>query len=396
MEVMKFMKHVVGLDCDLAAFESAWVSGIIRAAQQSRPLRKQSTTLSVKTLLFMEEYLCDKSKALVDRYACGVFLFAIYARARFGDLRKISKIWVDSAPTSSECSLGFIEAHSESHKMRATGNRLGAHLPLIAPIKGARAPAAKRRPAAAIKRGGKGRCKRATVRPVRKPSLKKDSFAEVVFLPARPDKPLPPCGWARSKPDGKIWFAPYNANFAKTKPLNLKVQRTKQIEKKDGTRVFSGTKIFKAWHAKQMASFIQGRCFMALENVLALLSCNENTRALMAYAGRGRVFLLCADRKAKLWEARCSHIGLIGHVLLSQTTLQGYECLPAADHCVAEWNPLNAKPMHTWLNPTQKSGHSARLKMLGNSVVPAQAKLAFETLLSLHRRARESAFDDEA
>ena len=49
---------------------------------------------------------------------------------------------------------------------------------------------------------------------------------EVVFLPARPDKPLPACGWARSKPDGKIWFAPYNANFAKTQPLNLKVAGT--------------------------------------------------------------------------------------------------------------------------------------------------------------------------
>ncbi|CAL1155693.1 unnamed protein product [Cladocopium goreaui] len=112
----------------------------------------------------------------------------------------------------------------------------------------ARVPVAKRRPAAAIKRGGKGKCKRATARSVRKPSLKKDKFVEVVFLPARPDKPLPACGWARSKPDGKIWFAPYNANFAKTQPLNLKVvQRTKQTEKKDGTKVFSGTKIFKAW-----------------------------------------------------------------------------------------------------------------------------------------------------
>ena len=90
----------------------------------------------------------------------------------------------------------------------------------------ARVPVAKRRPAAAIKRGGKGKCKRATARSVRKPSLKKEKVVEIVFLPARPDKPLPACGWARSKPDGKIWFAPYNANFAKTQPLNLKVAGT--------------------------------------------------------------------------------------------------------------------------------------------------------------------------
>eukprot|EP00435_Cladocopium_sp_Y103_P043649 s2024_g12.t1 len=136
MEVLKFMKHVVGLDCDMTAFDSAWVRGIIQAAQQSRPLRKQSMTLNVKTLVYMESFLCDSSKALVDRFACGVFLFAVYAKARFGDLRKISKFIIDTAPDSSEGSLGYLEAHSESHKMRATGNRLGAHLPLIAHIKG--------------------------------------------------------------------------------------------------------------------------------------------------------------------------------------------------------------------------------------------------------------------
>eukprot|EP00435_Cladocopium_sp_Y103_P042781 s2110_g11.t3 len=136
VEVLKFMKFVVGLDCDLSAFDSAWVSGVIRSAQQARPLRKQSTTLNVKTIQFLESFLCDHNKSLVDRYAVGVFLFAIFSRARFGDLRLIAKIFVDSVEENSDGSLGFLEMHSSSHKMRATGNRLGAHLPLIAPIKG--------------------------------------------------------------------------------------------------------------------------------------------------------------------------------------------------------------------------------------------------------------------
>ena len=135
-EVMKFMRHVVGLDCDLTAFDSAWVSGIIRAAEQSRPLRKQSTTLNVKSLLFLEDFLSDSKRALVDRYAVGVFLFAVYARARFGDLKRISRSIVDEVEENKDGSLGYLELHSDSHKMRATGNRLGAHLPLIAPIKG--------------------------------------------------------------------------------------------------------------------------------------------------------------------------------------------------------------------------------------------------------------------
>lgn len=135
-EVLKFAKHVVGLDCDLSALQSAWVSGIIRAAQQQRPLRKQSTTLNVKTLQFLEAYLCNPAFALVDRYAAGVFLFAVYSRARFGDLKRVARIIIDEVRDASEGSLGFVEMMSESHKMRATGNRLGAHLPLIAPIKG--------------------------------------------------------------------------------------------------------------------------------------------------------------------------------------------------------------------------------------------------------------------
>ena len=135
-EVLKFMHHVVGLQCDLGAFETAWISGIIRSAQQSRPLRKQSTTLNVKTLQFMESFMMDDRRAVVDRYAVGVFLFAVYSRARFGDLRRISCAIVDEVEASGSPSLGFLELHSSSHKMRATGNRLGAHLPPIAPIKG--------------------------------------------------------------------------------------------------------------------------------------------------------------------------------------------------------------------------------------------------------------------
>lgn len=133
---MKFMHHVVGLDCDLTAFNSAWVCGIIRSSQQSRPLRRQSSTLNVKSLLFLEMFLADQKRALVDRFAAGVFLFAVYARARFGDLRRISRAIIDEVQENADGSLGFIELHSDSHKMRATGNRLGAHLPLIAPIKG--------------------------------------------------------------------------------------------------------------------------------------------------------------------------------------------------------------------------------------------------------------------
>ena len=87
-EVMKFSKHVMGLECDVAAFETAWVNGIFRLAGQNRPMRKQSSVLTVAALQFLEAELDNENLALVDRYAIGVILFSTYSRARFGDLRK--------------------------------------------------------------------------------------------------------------------------------------------------------------------------------------------------------------------------------------------------------------------------------------------------------------------
>ena len=136
LEVLRFAKHVVGLSRQLEAFESAWVAGIVRAAAQNRPLRKQSSVLTVSALQYLETILEDETVALVDRYAAGVILSATYSRARFGDLRQIAGIVIDEAPKGERDQLGYLEMDSASHKMRATGNRLGAHLPLVAPLKG--------------------------------------------------------------------------------------------------------------------------------------------------------------------------------------------------------------------------------------------------------------------
>lgn len=70
--------------------------------------------------------------------------------------------------------------------------------------------------------------------------------------------------------------------------------------------------------------------------------------------------------------------------------LQGCNFRPCDDHCVSRWNPLNEKPMHKWLDPEQQDGDSERMKMLGNQVVPAQAALAFETILKMRKDFRVS------
>ena len=71
----------------------------------------------------------------MDRYAVGVMLFAVFSRARIGDLAPVQKVIVDVCMVDVEHE-GFIEVVSQSHKMRMASTALGLHLPLIAPGRG--------------------------------------------------------------------------------------------------------------------------------------------------------------------------------------------------------------------------------------------------------------------
>ncbi|CAK9005959.1 unnamed protein product [Durusdinium trenchii] len=131
--------------------------------------------------------------------------------------------------------------------------------------------------------------------------------------------------------------------------------------------------------------------FLLLENVGALLSKEKQCRALLHYilkaakrsldvhwattrltnvglpASRARVFLLLAARGESLWE--------------------DYICPEVETHCRA-WNPIAQQPMYKWLSQEQSKKDKVRLNMCGNMVVPCQATLAFESLLTMRRAAQ--------
>ena len=62
----------------------------------------------------------------------GCKLFAVFARARLGDLKSISKFTLDTSDGVD----GFLECFSYSHKIRALSNAMGFRLLLVAPIQG--------------------------------------------------------------------------------------------------------------------------------------------------------------------------------------------------------------------------------------------------------------------
>jgi len=134
IECVGFLTHVLGVDSDPNIHLDPLVRGTLRGMSSTRPRRKQSRPFRVSELVVLEEYLMCDSHSIVDRYICGCILFAVFACARFGDLRDIEKFVEDIPEDHPE--LGFIEMHSASHKMRSSADGLGLALPLVAPVRG--------------------------------------------------------------------------------------------------------------------------------------------------------------------------------------------------------------------------------------------------------------------
>ena len=73
------------------------------------------------------------NRSLLDRYAVGCFLMAVYSCARLGDLKVVSDFRLD---LDGDSDVGYLELYSLSHKARAYGNAMGLRMPMVAPVKG--------------------------------------------------------------------------------------------------------------------------------------------------------------------------------------------------------------------------------------------------------------------
>ena len=77
---------------------------------------------------------------LFDRYAAGSFLFAIYARCRWSDMRAVNSFDFDVSTEENHVH-GFLGFTTFNHKTASQVARHGLPLPLVAPIWGLEAPA---------------------------------------------------------------------------------------------------------------------------------------------------------------------------------------------------------------------------------------------------------------
>ena len=132
-EIVRFLQHVLGVEVDPNALTSPTIKGRLRKARLNRAPRRQARPLATNEILWLEAFLADPNRSLLDRYAVGCFLMAVYSCARLGDLKVVSDFRLD---LDGDSDVGYLELYSLSHKARAYGNAMGLRMPMVAPVKG--------------------------------------------------------------------------------------------------------------------------------------------------------------------------------------------------------------------------------------------------------------------
>ena len=105
-----------------------------RMAGEHEP-SNQARDLTVLEVVFLEECLADTSLHLLDRFAAGVFLFQIYARNRWSDIRFIKTFEFDVLQIQGETK-GYIEGRAKDVKQSNRKKKQTLFMPLAAPVRG--------------------------------------------------------------------------------------------------------------------------------------------------------------------------------------------------------------------------------------------------------------------
>ena len=133
VEGLNFAVHVVGLE-GKEGYLSRLALGRLARAQLEREPKRQARPLLVKEVAALEEILRDESVDEVDRYAAGVFLFNVYSRSRWSDIRAVGGFVAD-LDRAAGCS-GYLEFSTRSHKTSRLVARQGLVMPLVSPAWG--------------------------------------------------------------------------------------------------------------------------------------------------------------------------------------------------------------------------------------------------------------------
>jgi len=130
LETVRFCKFVLGLYHCEDVLESKRLTGFAAVEKREKGPLRQAPSLEVEHLLRLHQVL-ENGSNVVDRIGAGAFLCAIYARARWSDLRYIHHIKYDGFQRNSTMDL-----YTAEHKTSSAGLRREQFLPLVIPSEG--------------------------------------------------------------------------------------------------------------------------------------------------------------------------------------------------------------------------------------------------------------------
>ena len=108
---------------------------ICELANSRRREKRQARVLSVAEVASLEEFLSNERNFIVDRFAAGCFLFALYSRSRWSDLRCVYSYTADIVEMEGKIT-GYLEYKTRSHKTARLVQKQGLSMPLVAPVWG--------------------------------------------------------------------------------------------------------------------------------------------------------------------------------------------------------------------------------------------------------------------
>eukprot|EP00435_Cladocopium_sp_Y103_P075650 s8_g61.t1 len=134
LHAIKFFKYLFGADFDVDQVCGPLLKGRVSRVLATREPTEQARPLTVSEVKMLEEKV-RTSASMYDRYFIGCMLFALYSRARWGDMSSMQSLEFDVIQIGGEPH-GFVEGRTRIHKTSSTVERKAMFMPYVAPIRG--------------------------------------------------------------------------------------------------------------------------------------------------------------------------------------------------------------------------------------------------------------------
>ncbi len=132
LETVRFCKFMFGMKSGDGILSSRRLVGKAAITRSWKGPLRQAPPLSIEQMTRLHDVMDGKSgEELIDRLAAGCFLIALYARARWSDLRFINHVEFDVAAKDA-----LMTIYTREHKTAGVGLRREQFLPLIVPRHG--------------------------------------------------------------------------------------------------------------------------------------------------------------------------------------------------------------------------------------------------------------------